>query len=89
MPRIPTSETATRRLALGIMFGAELGVIGAALAPVWWLGALVGGGVTWLLVALTRLVPSVRRDAWGARAMRVREPAPVVPAEPRKPYWPQ
>jgi hypothetical protein len=71
------------------MFGAETGVLGAALAPVWWVGAVLGAGVTWVLLVATRLVPQARRDAWGTRAMRVREPAPVVPTEPRRPYWPQ
>lgn len=65
-----------KRLALGVMFGAEAGVVGAALTTAtggfWLVGAAAGAAVTGLLALGYRRIPVERRARWAARTMQTR-----------------
>ena len=57
-----------RRAALGVMFGAETGVVGAIVAVLtgglWFVGALIGAAATGALWLLLLTVPLRTRSRW-------------------------
>ena len=88
------SVTRGRRAALGVMFGAEGGAFGAAIAyasgAFWAVGSLVGVAAVALVGLLWRLVPRDRRLRWSARAATPATPQPKPsPPAPRRSYWPE
>ncbi|MCU1600287.1 MAG: hypothetical protein JWO22_996 [Frankiales bacterium] len=65
-----------RRAALGVMFGAETGVIGAIVAVLtgglWFVGAVLGAAVTGGLWLLLLAIPLRVRSRWMERVTRQR-----------------
>ena len=86
------SVTRGRRAALGVMFGAEGGAFGAAIAyasgAFWALGGALGVAVVALVGLVWRLIPRDRLLRFAARQAASHVPAPIA-REPRKPYWPE